>query len=99
MFARMNCGPVRTLSRLTEFALRVFVVKLLMGSISHNASPAVQIKIDINSPAENCRLPGGSRDGVYLQTNSSINNWLLAVRAGDRQQGSSAAEKNVPPFN
>ena len=78
MFARMNCGPVRTLSRLTEFALRVFVVKLLMGSISHNASPAVQIKIDINSPAENCRLPGGSRDGVYLQTNSSINNWLLA---------------------
>ena len=48
-------------------------------------APAVQIKIEINNPPANCGLPGGSRDGVYLQTNSSINNWLLAGQAEGRQ--------------
>ena len=97
-----STGPDCNLSRLTEFALRVFVVKLLMGSISHNGwrcrARVVQIKKDINSPGDNGRLPGGSRDGVYLQTNSSINNWSLAGQAEGRQ-GRTAAEKNVPPFN
>ena len=76
MFARMNCGPVRSLSRLTEFALRVFVVKLLMGSISHNASPAVQIKIEISAVL----LPAATQmfSGQDLFANQLIYKQLVA---------------------
>ena len=102
----MNCGQLHTttpqsqdwtdlqsvsLNRICTPGLRCQIVNgIHLSQWMAVRSTAVQIKIDINNPPDNCCQPVGSRDGVYLQTNSSINNWLLANR---QAAGSSALRR------
>ena len=82
-----STGPDCNLSRLTEFALRVFVVKLLMGTISHLSqwmalpSPGCPNKTRYKQPAR-CLTSTRWISGRSLFAKQLIYKQLVAGRTG-----------------
>ena len=104
----MNCGqcyssstgPDCNLSRLTEFALRVFVVKLLMGTISHLSqwmalpSPGCPNKTRYKQPAR-CLTSTRWISGRSLFAKQLIYKQLVAGRTGRGQTRQDCGQRKM----